>query len=595
MSSDFKTSWDFSILLEDESEEKINDFINKAIKSYSDFVKKWKDNDSYLKDAEKLKEALDDYEFLSKNYSGLGLVSYYFWLKYQKNQNDPNVKSWNNKIYDLEAKISNDIEFFTNRLSKVPPFQQNIFLNSELLLPYKHFLKRIFEVSKYILTEPEEKILNLKSATSFDNWVKMVSEFINKETRTVKDENGNFSEKSFSELLDLIKSQNKEIRDLSAQALNDIFQKYVDIAEHEINSILKDKQINDELRGYARPDTARHISDDIDSKVVDMLVEVVSQRNDIPRRFYALKAKLMGVDKLEYHERNVPLGSLGQKYDFNTACFMISDVLRKLDNEFESLFLHMLRNGQIDAYPSKGKVMGAFCSHKRIIDPSFILVNFNGTLDDILTLAHETGHAINNYLIAKKQHALYFGTPLCVAEVASVFTEDFVFEELSKNFSSKERLYLIMEKLGNEVSTVFRQIACYRFEQELHATFRQKGYLTKEEIGSLFSKHMQNYMGDCVKQSPGSENWWVYWGHIRSFFYVYSYASGELISKYLQDMFNKDPKNIDKIKNFLSVGLSESPLDAFSKLGIDITTKEFWEQGVNKIDELLRQAESLAF
>ena len=152
----------------------------------------------------------------------------------------------------------------------------------------------------------------------------------------------------------------------------------------------------------------------------------------------------------------------------------------------------------------------------------------------------------------------------------------------------------MMQKLNDDVSSIFRQVACYRFEQELHAVFRTKGYLSKEEIGTLFRKHMAAYMGKAVEQSEGSENWWVYWSHIRYFFYVYSYAGGLLISKALQNSVKRDPAFIEKVKEFLSAGLSDSPKNIFHRLGIDVTDKQFWGKGLDEVEKLLNETELLA-
>jgi oligoendopeptidase F len=151
-----------------------------------------------------------------------------------------------------------------------------------------------------------------------------------------------------------------------------------------------------------------------------------------------------------------------------------------------------------------------------------------------------------------------------------------------------------MQKLNDDVSSIFRQVACYRFEQELHKDFRGKGYLSKEEIGKLFQKHMAAYMGNAVLQSAGSENWWVYWSHIRYFFYVYSYAGGLLISKSLQHSVKQDPALIQKVKEFLSAGLSDSPKNIFGRLGIDISDKRFWDTGLDEVESLLDETERLA-
>jgi oligoendopeptidase F len=262
--------------------------------------------------------------------------------------------------------------------------------------------------------------------------------------------------------------------------------------------------------------------------------------------------------------------------------------------QFADIYDGFLRNGQFDVYPRKGKGSGAFCVHHLMSQPTYILLNHTNKLSDVLTLAHELGHGINNELIREKQHSLDFGTPTSTAEVASTFMEDFVLREILRRAGDELRLSIMMMKLKDDVSTIFRQIACYRFEQDLHRAFREKGYLSKEEIGRLFQTHMADYMGDAVEQSEGSENWWVYWSHIRQFFYVYSYASGLLISKSLQNAVHRQPAFIRKVKGFLSAGLSESPKNIFAKLGIDISDTNFWDKGLDEVAALLQETRNLA-
>ncbi len=167
-------------------------------------------------------------------------------------------------------------------------------------------------------------------------------------------------------------------------------------------------------------------------------------------------------------------------------------------------------------------------------------------------------------------------------------------EELVKEADDELKLSILMTKLNSDVSTVFRQVACYKFEQDLHKDFREKGYLSKEEIGSLFQKNMAAYMGDAVEQSESSQNWWVYWSHIRNFFYVYSYASGLLISKSLQKSVRENPKFVHEVKEVLSTGAADSPKNIFKKCGIDITDKTFWNKGISEVEELLDETEKLA-
>jgi oligoendopeptidase F len=562
-------------------------------KSY-EFINRWKSRKDYLRDPAILRQALDEYEGWKRNCGTDGGEGYYFWLRTMQDQNNPDLKAKFNKIENFSKKIENDIQFFPLRIAKISEKHQSKFLEYDGLKDYKHFLERIFAESRYLLSEPEEKILNLKTSTSYSNWVKMTSGFLSREERKVILEDGRKDTRTFSEILSLMNSKDKKVRDSAAKAFNDILGKNVEVAEAEINSVLANKKIDDELRKISRPDLTRHISDDIDSEIVDTLIKSVSGRFDISSRYYELKARLMKVKKLKYHERNVEYGNIDRKYSYNKSLKLIYRVFKNLDSKFADILAGFTGNGQFDVYPRKGKANGAFCAYRLISQPTYILLNHTNKLSDVLTLAHELGHGINNELIREKQNALNFGTPTSTAEVASTFMEDFVLQDLLKQADDELRLAIMMKKLNDDVSTIFRQVACYKFEQELHQQFRQKGYLSKKEIGRLFQKHMSSYMGDFVEQSPGSENWWVYWGHIRTFFYVYSYASGLLISKSLQNSVKDNPGFIEKVKEFLSAGLSDSPKNIFKKLGVDITDKSFWNKGLTEVENLLQEATKLA-
>ena len=562
-------------------------------RSYA-FINKWRDRSDYLQDPLVLKEALDEYEAWKRDCGTDGNEGYYFWLRTTQDQNDPDLKAKFNKIEQFSKKIENDIQFFYLRIAKIPKEQQKKFLDYSGLRSYRHHLERIFAESKYLLTEAEETILNLKTPTSHSNWVKMTSGFLAKEERGIISEEGRREIKTFSEILSLMNSRNRRVRDSAAGAFNDILNRHADVAETEINSVLSNKKVDDELRRIPRPDLTRHISDDIDTEIVDTLLKAVSARFDISCRYYELKAKLLKVKKLKYHERSVEYGDVTRKYNYKESLKLVLKVFGNLDAEFAAIMDAFIKNGQFDVYPRKGKVSGAFCAHHLISQPTYVLLNHTNRLNDVLTLAHELGHGINNELIRGKQNAVNFGTPVSTAEVASTFMEDFVLQDILRKADDELRLSLMMMRLNDEVSTIFRQVACYTFEQELHRAFRQKGYLSKEEIGGLFRRHMSAYIGDSVEQSPGSENWWVHWSHIRSFFYVYSYAGGLLISKSLQKSVKEDTRFIEKVKEFLSAGLSEAPRDIFARLGIDITDQKFWGKGLDEVDSLLRETAQLA-
>lgn len=358
------------------------------IKNNEIFVKKWKKRDDYLKDPKVLKEALDEYEKLLANYGTYGDVGYYFYLRSAQDQNNPKIKAKLKKQEDISIKISNDIDFFTHGVSKIPEPAQQKFLESPDLAEYKHFLEQLFTISRYLLSEEEEKILSLTSMSGFGNWVRMTSDFLSGEEKIVLDEDNKKRKKSFAELLALLKSKKKKVRDESAKALNQIFEKYVDVGEHELNSILNYKKVIDELKGFDRPDRARHVTEDIDTEVVDALIDSVTADFETPKKYYELKAKLLGLKKLGYHERVVEYGNIDKKFSYDESVEMVSRAFSKLDPEFDEIFTGMVDNGKVDVFPKKGKSDGAFCVSILKTQPIYVLLNHNGTLHDVITIAH---------------------------------------------------------------------------------------------------------------------------------------------------------------------------------------------------------------
>lgn len=587
-----QTTWNFKSIFGSDDDPQIEESRKELLKKSYAFIDRWKDHQDYLESPKVLTEALNEYEDWARNFGIYGKEGYYFTLRLEQETTNPKLKAKYNKIQEVGIKIANDIQFFTHRLAKVSLEKQKEFLAFAGLKPYKHFLEGLFENAKYLLSEPEEKILNVLQTTAFSNWVRMTSEFLSKEERDVLNEDEKVEKLPYSKIQSLATSKKKKVRDEAAKTINEILEKHSDTAEAEINSILATKKAVDELKNISRPDLGRHASDDIDTEVVDALLDSVKNRFDISKKYYALKTKLFGVEKLEYYEKSVEYGNIDEKYSYEKGINLVYKVFKNLDSEFADILESFVENGQIDVYPKKGKGGGAFCTSDLMNLPIYILLNYSDKLNDVLTVAHEMGHAINDTLM-KKQNSLNYGSSLSTAEVASTFMEDFVLEEILKEANDELKLVIVMMKLDSDISSICRQVACYLFEQELHKSFRGRGYLSKEEIGKIFLKHMGEYLGDSIDISEAG-NWWVYWSHIRSFFYVYSYASGLLISKSLQNFVKKDHTFVNKVKEFLSTGSSDSPYNIFLKLGIDIKDKTFWDLGLLETEELLARAGELA-
>ena len=589
-----QTTWNLKPLFKSDNDPQIKKKRKTVEKESYKFINKWKNRNDYLKSPKVLKQALDEYEKWICQYGAMGDEEAYFYLRYYQEQNNSKLKASLGIVQNLSNKISNDIQFFMLRIARIPSKEQGKFLEHKDLKDYRHLLEKIFNESKYLLSEKEEKILNLKSGPAYMNWVNMTEGILSKETRKVLDEDGKRKVKNFSEILSLTTDKKRKVRDQAAKALSDIFYENSDIAEAEMNSIMADKKINDELRGFARPDSSMHLDDDINSKIADNLVAASVERFDISKRYYRLKAKLFKVKKLQYHERNVEYGDVTKKYSYQQGVNMVFNVFLKTDQELADIFQRFIEDAQIDVYPKKGKSSGCFCFHHLMSQPTYILLNHTGKIGDVFALAHEAGHGINNELMKRNGNALNFGGSCFTAEVSSKLMEAILFEEILNEKDDELRLNTMMMKLNDLIIHVFKTATENKFESEMHYAFRNKGYLSKEEIGQLHKKYAIKYMGNFVEQTSGSENWWMHVSHLRRYFYNYQYSSGILIAETLKSYLKEDPNFIKHIKEFLSIGSKESPDDIFKKLGMNIKNKSFWNKGISEIEDLLDETEKLA-
>ncbi|MFA6476136.1 MAG: M3 family oligoendopeptidase [Candidatus Paceibacterota bacterium] len=577
--------WNLKPLFKSDTDPNIAKKQAESVKASYVFINKWRIRKDYLSDPKVLAVALKEFEAWDAQSGTNDQVCYYFSLRGELEKGNAKIKASFNQAKDVAVKIDNDIQFFTLNLSKIGVTTQKKFLKAPELTPYHQLLKKLFETGRYTKSDAEEKIINQLSDTSYHRWVELIESLLAEEER---------GGKNFPTLLSECANQDKKKRDQASQAANEILATWAPVAEQELNAVLEHKKTMDQIRGAEEPETLRLLGDDIDKKTVEAMLEAVEDNFKLAKRYHQLKAKLLKQKKISYFERGVPVGKINKKWAFLDAQNLVQNQLAKLDPELGQIFTSFIKNGQIDVLPKKGKRGGAFCiSHSPTL-PTYILLNYTGEWRDVKTLAHEVGHGINNELIRKNSRPIYFGTPISTAEVASTFFEDIVLESSRENVSEQEKLTLMMAKLDDEIGTIFRQVAAYRFEQTLHKTYREQGYLSKEVIGKMWLAEMKKYLGEAVTYPKGSENWWVHWSHFRNFFYVYSYASGLLIAKALQAKVRENPKFIKEVKIFLSTGTAKSPKDIFSELGLNIEDPKFWQAGLNQFAKLLSEAEKLA-
>lgn len=595
--SKLKTQWDLSILGKAINDPNFLKERERYRKQVQKFVRRWSKDDSYLSDPAKLLKSLQEYEAILGDDEEESQEGYYLHLRSALETDSPELKAALKKYVDYYMPLNNKLTFYTLSLGTISKDKQKEFLADPSLAHYHRYLQETFATAKHDLSEAEENLTARLHGVMAGNWDDMTDEFLAKATEIVLvEEGGKLVERelSFNEFIGKINSPIQEVRDSAAVAVNAVLDRLGDVFEKEFNTFLERKQIYDDLRGYKRPDTYRHLADDIDTKTVDAMLEVVARNLKLAKDYYRLKAKVLGKDKLAYHERNVPVGEVREKFDYAKSVEVVRKAFRDLDNEFADAFEMFVTKGRVDVAPKRGKTGGAFCAGSSKTSPTYILLNHRDDLGSLTTLAHESGHGIHNELMRPMQSPIYCGTSLATAEVASTFCEEFALRAAMDGMSKEEEFVARFESFNGHISSIVRQAVFYLFEQEIHEVYRERGYLTKKEIGAVFRKHMKSYMGSAVSQDEGSENWWMYVGHFRRPFYVYSYASGEMISMALQKMVYEDPHNIENVKTFLRAGQSDTAENIFRQAGINIRKQEFWEQAFEQLKGEFKELKKLA-
>lgn len=583
--SKFKTEWELTLLYKNENDPQIEADLKATEAACDAFAKKYTADRAFLNDARVLEKALLEYEKLNL----LPDTKAYLYFAYRNSLDSRNdaIGARLNLISETLSKISNKILFFCIALSKIPEQKQADFLESEILKPYRYFLKRLFEQGKHTLSEAEEKILNLMELPAHSLWVRGNEKILGKQE--IKWKGGKLP---LSEALNKIHALPTKDRRKLAHLVNTQLKSVSDFAEHEMNAVVTDKKINDELHGYKKPyDRTVHLYQN-EPETVKGLVDTVTKHFPIAHRFFKLKAKLLGEKKLFYADRNAEIGKTGKKISWEETIAIVKKAFRTVHPDYEKVFIDLLHNGQIDVFPKLGKEGGAYCSSHQDL-PTYVFLNHISNFDAVTTTAHEIGHAIHSHFARLGQRPLYRDCSFASAETASTLFENFVFDEIFPLLSPKEQIIALHDRISDSIQTIFRQIACFNFELELHNTIRKQGSLSKEQIALLLNKHMKAYLGPLFALTPDDGYNFVMWSHLRRFFYVYSYAFGKIISTALYEMYKENPANESKIRAFLSAGGSASPEDIFASIGIDIRKPEFFELGLKKIEADIIELERL--
>ncbi len=566
------------------------------------FKNKRENRGDYLTDSKALREALDEYEKIQdwtrwnwfwSDFWVIWSESFYYRLQTCLHSDDQDILAKSNQADNFAIYLQNEILFFELKLARISPEKQSEFLSDSLLQPYHHFLEKQFASSKHLLSQEWEKVMNLFSKTSYENRESMTSKFLSKSQREIQLPLWK-KLATLEELWTYTTDKDENVRKQAIQAINEINLEAKEMAENEINSILEYKKTVDEIRWFSSAEEFLTLRDDISLQTIHTMINCVENAYDFSRDFYKFKADLFWVKALSYPERRLHYGSLEKVYSFDEAVKLCQQTLWKWDAELLDIFNQSLEDGMIEALPKKWKRWWWFCTDSPIWLPVYILINYTNKLRDVSTLIHESGHYACNQLQKKNLNALQYWATLWLAETPSTFYESLLQDSLESTLTDEELLVYRMMILDDMVAVVPCQVAEYQFEQDLHKLFREKWYLSADEIWRLFVHHMSDYTWDAIHYNEFDANRWIGSHHIRLFFYVYSYATGYLISQAMLKKLKDWSLTIDQVKTFFAAWNSKSPEEIFMDMWIDITKKETRDESMKELKNYLEETRQLA-
>ncbi len=532
-------------------------------------------------------DAVKAYEIVSEL---TGKLSSYAGLAFAAHSSDTRTA----KFYgDMQAKLTTigaDLLFFELELSKIAEEDLNRALRHDGLKRYAPWLANVRAFTPHQLPEELERLLFEKDLTGAGAFGRLFEETMAGLRFEVDGK-----ELTGQEALHLLSSPSKDVRARAASALSGTFAANIRTFTFILNTLVKDKEIDDRWRRYSSPGAYRNLMNQVEPEVVNALVSAVrAAYPQLSHRYYAMKARWLGQETLNFWDRNAPLPAASErKIGWSDARALVLDAYQRFSPEIAGIGRQFFEKAWIDAEPRAGKAGGAF-SHPTV--PSahpYILMSYLGSPRDVMTLAHELGHGVHQVLAAD-QGALMAVTPLTLAETASVFGEMLTFRAmLAQEQSPRERMLLIAAKVEDMLNTVVRQIAFYTFEERLHEA-RRAGELTADDIGRIWLEVQRESLGPAVTLNPGYEHFWCYIPHfVRTPFYVYAYAFGDCLVNSLYALYeNAAPDFAARYLELLRAGGSKRHKELLAPFGLDATDPAFWQKGLSLIARFIGELEN---
>jgi len=459
----------------------------------------------------------------------------------------------------------------------------------------RHHLDNLRLSRPYLLSEAEETIVAEKNQTGFSAWVRLFDELASAITIDLPAEIGG-SDVPLMQGLSMLQHPERSVREQVATAVTAGLEPGLRTRAYLFNTLLHDKSIDDRLRGYPSWVSSRNLANEASDESVQALVDAVVDSYSIAQRWYTLKAKVLGVDRLADYDRMASVAATEREIGWGEGTQIVRDAYASFSPELAGIVNRFIDESWIDAPVRPAKRGGAFAAGVSPEHHPYVLLNWTSTTRDVATLAHELGHGVH-FQLAREQGIFHQSTPLTLAETASVFGETVTSNRLLSMIDDpNERFALLASSLEDSIATVFRQIAMNRFEHACHTARRTEGELSVERFGDLWAESQEAMLGDSVEVTDGYRSWWSYVPHFMgSPGYVYAYAYGQLLALSVYARYREEGDAfVPAYLDLLRAGGSDTPENLARIVDCDLADPDFWRNGLTIVEGQLTAAEEAA-
>jgi oligoendopeptidase F len=582
-------SWDLEPLVGGRGADGVVEMLTEARDRAEAFAQRHRDGVAEL-GADGLADAMHE---LAAIQDLVGRSGSYAVLRFSLDTTDPERGALMQRAHELSAAIETALVFFELEWNQVPDERADELLAADELDFCRHHLRTIRRYRPHQLSEPEERILTETSVTGPSAFQRLFTEQTSVIEISVPD---SAEPVSLEEALSRLQHPDRRRRAEAAAGLTEALREGLRTRAFVFNTLFQDKATKDRLRSFPHWLASRNLANEVSDESVEALIEAVRSRYELARRWYRLKASLLGLDRLSHWDRMAPVSDSDQEIPYGDAREIVLDCYSGFSPELGEAAGAFFENGYVDGPPRPGKRGGAFCSYTVPSAHPYVLLNYTSRPHDVLVMAHELGHGVHASL-ARPQGIFHFTTPLTVAETASIFGETIVLERLLERAPGPaERLSLLAGSLDGAVAAVFRQVAMNRFEHTAHVERRESGELSVERFGELWLETQSDLLADSVEVGDDYGVWWSYiWHFVDAPGYVYAYAYGHLLALSVYRRYEEHGEAfVPSYLELLRAGGSRPPEELGAIVGVDLSDPDFWSSGLDLVERQLEAAEGAA-